>query len=119
MLERYSYLVNNLDKPEAELLNYLSLANFSAPTSAADENIPHVLAQLLSWSKSEILTLIQTLPGRQATTVAEVDWLYRCKNTCQASGLTAASLLLATTLNPASPASDWQAVGEAAMAASR
>jgi hypothetical protein len=48
-----------------------------------------------------------------------VDWLYRCKQTGDDSGLSAASLQLALTLNVQSPLEQWQAMGNAAMAAIR
>jgi hypothetical protein len=59
------------------------------------------------------------LSRQKAATVAAVEWVYRCKQLCDASGLTANGLLAAVNLNPDSPFADWQAMGEAAMAASR
>jgi hypothetical protein len=119
LLGRYKHLVDQLDEPEEALLNYLLLANGISTDSADAERIAHELAKLLSWSKSETLTLVRLLPDQQATTLANVDWVYRCKQLCDASGLTAASLLSALTLNPDSPLADWKLVAEAAIAATR
>jgi hypothetical protein len=118
LLERYSHLVNDADVPGAELLNYLSVANFKGPPTSEDDTLATALAQLLKWTKNEVLTLAQHLPEHKATTLAHVDWLYRCKKLSQTNGLSATSLLLAVKLNPQSPAAEWHAVGNAAMAAS-
>jgi hypothetical protein len=118
LLERYSHLVNDADVPGAELLNYLSLANLNGTPTSEVDTLATALAQLLKWTKNEVLTLAQHLPEHKATTLAHVDWLYRCKKLSQTNGLSATSLLLAVKLNPQSPTAQWQAVGDAAMAAS-
>jgi hypothetical protein len=119
LLERYAHLVHEADVPDAGLLNYLTLANAPGAARLDTEALASELARLLNWSKSELLTHVLTLPDHKAVNLAHVDWLYRCKQTGDDSGLSAASLQLALTLNVQSPLEQWQAMGNAAMAAIR
>ncbi|NWB89620.1 Tc toxin subunit A [Pseudomonas agarici] len=126
LLERYSQMIKTLGKPEAELLDYFMLTHPDSKgrigkARKADwaDQAAGTLAQLLDWNKHEIRILSMTLPEQRATSLADIDWLRRCQQACKDSGLTADTVLQATALNIASPAADWQAVGQAAMAAWR
>jgi hypothetical protein len=77
------------------------------------------LASLLGWSESEVAVLTAQLPQHTAKTVAHIDWVRRAQALALETGLNATSLLQACALNADSPDADWQAVGQAAMAAVR
>ena len=119
LLSRFSHLVHEAEVADAELLNYLLRANSADTSQTYAESIAGELAQLLDWSKSELWTLVSTLPDKKASSLAHIDWLYRCKQTSHNSGLTAASLLLAVSLSPESDLSRWRTMGNAAIAATR
>ncbi|RON10228.1 hypothetical protein BK659_05640 [Pseudomonas brassicacearum] len=114
LLDRFNHCMTRHQHPEESLLSYLRLANSGATTTATNS----FLAKLLSWTAVEVSVLTAKLADQQARTMKDVDWVMRCHATCKATGLSAASLLSATTLNNTSPPGTWKKVGEAVMAAS-
>ncbi|KIH85084.1 Tc toxin subunit A [Pseudomonas batumici] len=125
-LERYCQLVDMLGKPEAEWLGYLALANSPAQIretnalpAATNESVNTALARLLNWQPGEVKTFCDTLPDGRATQWVQVEWLYRCQQVCQATGLGAGSVLLSTSLLSYSNTPSWVPLGEALMAVSR
>ncbi|SER47292.1 virulence plasmid A protein [Pseudomonas sp. NFACC02] len=115
MLDRYSQWVKQAPFVEEKLLAYLRDANcWTGKDCFAQE-----LALLIGWSAGEVLAVIGAFMDGVARTMADVDWVRRVKATCEQSRLSAAALMKATQLSPDSPPEDWQAVGEAAMAANR
>jgi hypothetical protein len=126
LLHSYSQWFRNQSQAEEALLGYFILANpakaqlkTKALRNALNQEAAAALASLLNWSKDEILTLFTQLPLQRASTMAEVDWIRRCQAASLASGLSASNVLQATALHAGSSSSDWQAVGEAAVAANR
>lgn len=126
LLSRYSAWFNGQSQSEEALLGYFILANpgqaqlkNKALRNAVNDEAASALASLMGWSKEEIKALCETLTLKRACTMAEIDWLFRCKQASADSGLSAADLLRATALHAQSSSADWQAMGEAAMAASR
>lgn len=114
-VDRYSLWVKRAQYPEERLLDYFRVANADA---ADAEKCAPLLAQLIGWSAGEVQTVAASL-DRVAKSMADVDWVRRVQTTCEQSGLSATAVLQATQLNADSPSQDWQAVGEAAMAANR
>ena len=126
LLGSYSQWFSSQSQAEESLLGYFILANptkaqlkTKALRNAVNEEAATALASLLNWSKDEISALFELLPQKRACTMAEVDWIRRCQTTGTASGLSVTDLLRATALHTESSNLDWQAVGEAAVAASR
>lgn len=126
LLHSYTAWFSSQSQSEEALLGYFILVNPAAARvrtkalrNALNLEAATALASLLKWSTDEITTLFGHLPDGRARNMAEVDWIRRCQATSLASGLSVADLLRATALNAESPAVDWQAVGEAAVAASR
>ncbi|AUM70477.1 Tc toxin subunit A [Pseudomonas fluorescens] len=125
LFERFSQWFQAQGQAEDSLLSYFSLAN---PVPAklknkvlrqiASETANSALAQLLEWPEAEISVLTDTLPDKRARSMAQVDWVRRCQACCQASGLSAKTLLQATELNEQSSLDAWKTVGDAVMAAS-
>ncbi len=125
-LHSYSQWFSSERHEEEVLLGYLMFSNplkaklrTKAMRSAVNEEAALALASLLNWNKDEIATLVKLLPHGRACSVADVDWVRRCQATCVMSGLSVAGLLNATALEANSTRGHWQAVGEAALAASR
>ncbi|WP_367374091.1 Tc toxin subunit A [Pseudomonas lini] len=114
LFDRFIHFLDAYRQPEESLLSYLELADLRH--SGGDYN--GRLAQLLSWTTAEVTVLTSNLTFRRAMTMKEIDWVARCHATCKATGLSAAALLKATSLDNASPADQWKTVGEAVMAAS-
>jgi hypothetical protein len=126
LLGSYNQWFSSQSQAEESLLGYFILANpakaqlkTKALRNAVNEEAATALASLLGWSKDEISALFELLPQKRACTMAEVDWIRRCQTTGTASGLSVTDLLRATALHTESSNLDWQAVGEAAVAASR
>lgn len=124
LLHSYSQWFRSQSQAEEALLGYFILANpavaqlkTKAQRNAVNQEAATALASLLKCSKDEILMLFAQLPSLRACSMAEVDWIRRCQATSLASGLPARDLLRATALHVGSTGSDWQAVGEAVMAA--
>ncbi|MDY1018202.1 Tc toxin subunit A [Pseudomonas coleopterorum] len=125
-LKAYETLLNTLGQPEEHLLGYLQQANALFSKRPGKRQIAMqaqtcnaALARLLGWSESEVAVLTALLPQQTAKTVAHIDWVRRAQALAMDTGLNAATLLQACALNADSPDADWQAVGQAAMAALR
>lgn len=125
-LERYGLLLDTLGKSEADWLAYLALAN--APDEAQktedrpatiNDSANTALAHLLGWQPGEVKTLCDTLPDSRATQWLQMEWIYRCQQVCQATSLSAASVLLCAGVSSYSNSTSWLPLGEALMAASR
>ncbi|WP_081015410.1 MULTISPECIES: Tc toxin subunit A [Pseudomonas] len=125
-LERYGLLLDTLGKSEAEWLAYLALANSPDKARKAKDRAATIndsantaLAQLLGWQPGEVKTLCDTLPDGRATQWLQMEWVYRCQQVCQTTGLGAASVLLCAGVSAYSNSTSWLPLGEAMMAASR
>ncbi|MFW0758242.1 Tc toxin subunit A [Pseudomonas sp. H11T01] len=114
LLDRFNHCMTTHQHPEESLLSYIRLANSDAPKTVTNS----FLAKLLNWTTAEVSVLTAKLTPQRARTMKDVDWVMRCHSTCKATGLSAASLLSATTLNNTRSANTWKKVGEAVMAAS-
>jgi hypothetical protein len=126
LLKAYDTLFNTLGKPEERLLGYLQQANAviskrpgQRQRTVHAQTCNAALASLLGWSESEVGVLTAQLPQHTAKTVAHIDWVRRAQALALETGLNATSLLQACALNADSPEADWQAVGQAAMAAAQ
>lgn len=123
LFERFSHWFHAQSQSEDTLLSYFNLANPPKPKlknkalrQIASETANGALARLLEWPEKEVEVLTDTLPEKRACSMAQVDWIRRCRATCQASGLSAKALLQATELNDESKLEAWKAVGDAVMA---
>ena len=126
LLKAYETLFNTLGQPEERLLGYLEQANALVSKRPGKRQLTvqaqtcnAALAALLGWSETEVALLTELLPQKIAKTVAHIDWLRRAQAVSLETGLNAAALLQACSLTAESPEADWQAVGQAAMAAVR
>lgn len=126
LLKAYDTLFNTLGRPEERLLDYLEQANTAVSKRPGKRQLAvhaqtcnAALASLLGWSQSEVAVLTAQLPQHTAKTVAHIDWVRRAQALALDTGLNATSLLQACALNADSPEADWQAVGQAAMAAAQ
>jgi len=122
----YDGLFDTLGQPEERLLGYLAQANALVSNRPGKRQLAvqaqtcnAALATLLGWSETEVAALTELLPQKTAKTVVHIDWLRRAQALSLETGLNAATLLQACSLTAESPEADWQAVGEAAMAAVR
>ena len=125
LFERFSHWLHSQSEPEDKLLSYFSLANPAksklknkALRQVASETANSALARLLDWPETEITALTATLSEKRACSMAQVDWVRRCRASSEASGLSVKALLQATELDEKSTLDNWKAVGEAVMAAS-
>jgi len=125
LLERVSHWLQTGGQSEDSLLSYFSLANPPPPKlknkalrRLVSETANEALARLLAWPEAEVSVLTDTLPDKRACSMAQVDWVQRCRRSCQASGLSAKALLQATALDEQSSLDAWKTVGDAVMAAS-
>lgn len=127
LLERYCRLVETRDAPEEQVLAYLKLANDTPagrPSKARRSEHARACAQslavVLGWSGTEVTALAQAmLSNGIASSMADIDWLHRCRDASDATGLAATGLLAAAALNANSTNEQWRAVGEAVMAGQR
>lgn len=124
LFERFSHWLNGQDQPEEALTSYFSLANPPSPKRMTkklqlqiSESANVALAKLLGWATLEVENLTATLPGAVAKSMQHVDWVRRCQAACNASGLSAKALLLATAITANSSLDNWKAVGEAVVTA--
>ncbi|KQQ57671.1 hypothetical protein ASF66_20485 [Pseudomonas sp. Leaf129] len=122
----YDGLFDTLGQPEERLLGYLEQANALVSKRPGKRQLAvqaqtcnATLAALLGWRETEVALLTELLPQKTAKTVAHIDWLRRAQAVSLETGLNAATLLQACSLTADSPEADWQAVGQAAMAAVR
>nr|WP_314568380.1 Tc toxin subunit A [uncultured Pseudomonas sp.] len=122
----YDGLFDTLGQPEERLLGYLEQANALVSKRPGKRQLTvqaqtcnAALAALLGWRETEVALLTELLPQKIAKTVAHIDWLRRAQAVSLETGLNAAALLQACSLTADSPEADWQAVGQAAMAAVR
>jgi len=122
----YDGLFDTLGQPEERLLGYLEQANALVSKRPGKRQLAvqaqtcnAALAALLGWRETEVALLTELLPQKTAKTVAHIDWLRRAQAVSLETGLNAATLLQACSLTADSPEADWQAVGQAAMAAVR
>lgn len=123
LFERYSHWLHGQRHAEDALLSYFTLANpgsvnlkNKSQRLAVANSANRALARLLDWSEKEVAVLTELLPKKCASSMAQVDWLRRCQQACQASGLDARALLQASDLHAKSNLAAWQAVGDAVMA---
>jgi hypothetical protein len=119
-------LFDTLGQPEERLLGYLTQANALVSNRPGKRQLAvqaqtcnAAMATLLGWSETEVAALTELLPQKTAKTVVHIDWLRRAQALSLETGLNAATLLQACSLTAESPEVDWQAVGQAAMAAVR
>ncbi|CAI3787365.1 Toxin subunit YenA1 [Pseudomonas sp. MM227] len=124
LLKAYDSLFNTLGQPEERLLGYVQQANAlvsrrpgKRQLAVQSQTCNAALASLLGWSEREVAVLTALLPQQTAKTVAHIDWVRRAQALSLETGLNAATLLKACSLHANSPEADWQAVGQAAMAA--
>lgn len=122
----YDGLFDTLGQPEERLLGYLAQANALVSNRPGKRQLAvqaqtcnAAMATLLGWSETEVAALTELLPQKTAKTVVHIDWLRRAQALSLETGLNAATLLQACSLTAESPEADWQAVGQAAMAAVR
>lgn len=122
----YDGLFDTLGQPEERLLGYLTQANALVSKRPGKRQLAvqaqtcnAAMATLLGWSETEVAALTELLPQKTAKTVVHIDWLRRAQALSLETGLNAATLLQACSLTAESPEADWQAVGQAAMAAVR
>lgn len=116
LLDRFSTCTRHHVQAETRLLNYFEQANRQSDVVAIN-NSNTSLAELLNWTIEEVSTLTADLPHQRARSMEEVDWVIRCKNCCEETGLSVNNLKLAALLNTEKPAADWKTVGEALIAA--
>ncbi|KQQ62465.1 hypothetical protein ASF66_21750 [Pseudomonas sp. Leaf129] len=126
LLKAYETLFNTLGQPEERLLGYLEQANALVSKRPGKRQLAvqaqtcnAAVSALLGWRETEVALLTELLPQKTAKTVAHIDWLRRAQAVSLETGLNAATLLQACSLTADSPEADWQAVGQAAMAAVR
>ncbi|MBD8828261.1 Tc toxin subunit A [Pseudomonas sp. CFBP 13602] len=124
LLKAYDSLFNTLGQTEERLLGYVQQANAlvsrrpgKRQLAVQSQTCNAALASLLGWSESEVAVLTALLPQQTAKSVAHIDWVRRAQALSLETGLNAATLLKACSLHADSPEADWQAVGQAAMAA--
>lgn len=115
LLKRFSHCARHQAQSEANLLHYLQVANQNGQHAEKEAN--SLLASLLNWSTEEVSRLTAQLEPNRAQSMEAVDWIMRCQACCVSTGLSADLLLKATALKTLSPASDWETVGEALIAA--
>lgn len=121
-LDRYSHWRDSAEQPEELLLDYFTLANITELPTDHNKLCAASLARLTGWSATEIEVAIAAFPVDDipvAKSMQQVDWILRMHSVSQQTGLSASAILQATNLTRDSSAAEWQAVGEAAMAASR
>ncbi|MHC8404351.1 Tc toxin subunit A [Pseudomonas sp. TMB3-21] len=116
LLDRFSTCTRHHVQAETRFLEYLERAH--GPSDAvAIMNTNITLTELLDWTIEEVSALTADLPHHCARSIEEVDWVIRCKNCCNETGLSMNNLKRAVSLNTEKPAADWKIVGEALVAA--
>ncbi|QCR35054.1 Tc toxin subunit A [Nissabacter sp. SGAir0207] len=113
-LSRYQDLLA-LSQSEDAVCAYLRSVNAPTPdaTTAASQ-----LAELVQWDSKEVAIAAGVFgTGGVAKTLENIDGVMRLHTLCNSTGLSAAPLLSTADLTLASDWNDWQAVGEALMAA--
>lgn len=120
LLDRYGQWRDTAGQSEGEILGYFSLANTQPPPTEHNRVCATALATLTGWSATEIESAAQLFPASKkfATSMQQIDWIRRMQSTSQQTALSAKSMLQATDLTHQSTSAQWQAVGEAVMAAS-
>ena len=116
LLDRFSTCTRHHVQAETRFLKYLEQTN-SPLDAMALLNFNITLTELLDWTIEEVSALTADLPHHCARSIEEVDWVIRCKNGCNETGLSMNNLKLAASLNTEKPAADWKIVGEALVAA--
>lgn len=118
LLDRYGNWRDNAHTSEEQLLSYFIYANATPKPTA--RNCAALLASLLDWSATEVEAATQLFtPDKFARSMSQIDWLRRMRSASQQTHLASKTLLKATNLTQASAIDDWQAVGEAVIAANR
>lgn len=113
-LSRYQDLLA-ISKNEDAVCAYLRSVNTSKPTAATAAS---QLAELLQWSSDEVAIATGVFgTGGVAKTLADIDGVMRLQKLCNSTGISVSPLLSTAGLTLSSGWNDWQAVGEALMAA--
>lgn len=115
LLQRFEHCLSTYGLAEDTLLAYLEQANAESvtPTTSAPK---HQLAALLKWTPTDVGLLAERLPYKQVQTLADLDWIMRCHQVAQLTGLSAEALLKAADLPATFINDDWKHVGTALMA---
>ena len=116
LLQRFAQCLDTYGLSQETLLTYLQHAN--APAPANTQSHTH-LASLLDWTPGEINSLVDRLPGKRVLTLADLDWIIRCREIAKRTGLSAAVLLKAVDLNSDFTTQDWTQTGAALVAAAQ
>lgn len=115
LLDRFSTCTRHHVQAETRFLQYLEQANGQSD-AAAILNFNITLTELLNWTIEEVSALTADLPHHCARSIEEVDWVMRCKNCCNETGLSMNNLKRAVSLTTEKSAADWKIVGEALLA---
>ena len=116
LLESVSHWVHTRGQSEESLLHFLQLAHQTEQNLSPAE-LDQMLARLLDWTADQVTVLINASDARDVMSMAVLDWVMRCQACCNATGVSAATLIKACALTSDSPATDWHTVGAALIAA--
>lgn len=100
------------------LLIYLNQANPQVqPENSISLNAQcnRQLSEIMGWSPAEVELLTHRLPEKRVRSMTELDWLMRCHETTKVTGLSAKTVLSATSLTSTFSSDDWKNVGIAAL----
>ncbi|KAF2410887.1 virulence plasmid A protein [Pseudomonas antarctica] len=115
LMQQFKHCIDRSGVTQEQLLNYFEQAN-SLPNGAtqnASKETNERLAQLLSWSASEIDVFCDPLKPPRITSMDRLDWVLRCRQASLDTGLPAHMLIKACELKTDSTFAQWKVVGEA------
>jgi hypothetical protein len=121
LLSRYcDWLAVNANT-EDDVQAYLAFAELVDGLDEVTHNqqCTELLAELLDWSKSEVLQASAMFTPPRATALPQIDWLRRLQSASLKSGLSVSALLQAASLTRDSTFAQYGVVGEAVAAAIR
>nr|WP_314561489.1 Tc toxin subunit A [uncultured Pseudomonas sp.] len=112
LLQRFRNCCDTYGLAQDSLLVFFQHTNSNGPQALDTQ-----LSQWLRCDENELRVLTDTLPAGRVRSMAQLDWIMRCRQACATTRLSSQTLLDASELGNASDFNDWKRVGEAVIAA--
>ena len=119
LFTQFNKCINVYGLTQDILLGFFETSNpkgITGKSSALSSSTNALLGAMFNWDSREIEQLVNRLETKRVRSMVELDWLMRCHETANTTGLSAKVLLTATDLHAEIANDDWGLVGKAVIA---